>query len=97
MLEKHKLKKQKAQPSGPMAPDKLDEFLGYLAKKEGWQSLTKVAETIKIPEEKAEIIAQFLQKYAFITYNPRKRRVRIDPRVREIYQKDAKENLQENP
>jgi len=80
-----------------MTLDKLDEFLGYLAKKGGWQNLTQVAEATEIPEEKAEIIAQFLQKYAFITYNPRKRRVRIDPRVREIYQKDAEETLQEAP
>jgi len=57
----------------------------------------QVAETIKIPEEKAEIIAQFLQKYAFITYNPKKKRVKIDPRVKEIYQEDAKENLQGSP
>ena len=74
-----------------MMPDKLDDLLWFLAESGDWHSLTELAEAIELSKERVEMAASLLDEFDFVSYDPDKRRVRIQPRVRQLYVEEPQE------
>jgi DNA-binding IclR family transcriptional regulator len=66
-------------------PDKLDEFLAYLAMDGGWHSLEEVAGAIQVAKGKALVAARFFSRFGFVEFDREAGRVRIDPKIRAWY------------
>ena len=72
-------------------PDKLEDFLWFLAESGGWWSLSEVAGAIGLSEERVEMVASLLDEFDFVSFDREKRRVRIHPRVRQFYVEEPQE------
>jgi len=66
-------------------PDKLDEFLAYLAVDGGWHSLDDVAKAIQVAKDKVLMVARFFAKFDFVEFDETSGNVRIDRKTRALY------------
>ena len=66
-------------------PDKLDEFLAYLAVDGGWHSLDDVAKAIQVAKDKVLMVARFFAKFDFVEFDETSGNVRIDRKTRAWY------------
>jgi DNA-binding IclR family transcriptional regulator len=69
---------------------KLRDFLYFLAEDGQWHSLNEVTKATGLSEQMAEKIARHYADFNFVTFNAKARRVRIDPKLKELLTPEAK-------
>jgi len=70
-------------------PDRLDEFLSYLAADGGWRSLEEAAEAIRVTRSEVLMVARFFSRFGFVEFDGEAGKVRIDRKIRAWYAEET--------